>query len=219
MPKLRSRFLLVPVALGLSLGAGACKEEPTTPKLFEEGGVWSLINYDLEGSGDINEVDTMNRRDAFMLQFDDVENVVTAASCVDDSNLEATPANSGCRLSPSTTRWVCRCFGYDFVREQMLFREFNPGDMPPDVSIEGGDDPPADEAGESGGTATGEDDTAVFVSEVPDINSTFNFRPLPDGLFGSNGMTSRYILQTRAASIFQEAFEDPDGREVCEPCI
>ncbi len=215
-----SRLLSIPVVLGLSLGAGACKEEVTTPKLFEEAGVWSVVKYDLEGSGETRDIDNMNRRDAFMIAFDDVEGVVTTASCVDDDNPEATPANSGCRLSASTTRWSCSCYGYDFVREEMLWREFNAGDVPPEVSLEGMDEPPAsDETGTGGGGAGPEGDTSVFVAEVPDINSTYNFRPLPEGIFGSNGMTSRYILEARAGSLIDQVFEDPDGRPTCDPCI
>ncbi|MCA9709314.1 MAG: hypothetical protein KDK70_25955, partial [Myxococcales bacterium] len=114
------------------MAVGACKEDPPTPKLFDETGVWSVISYDLEGSGELTEINTTNRRDAFMLHFDPVERVVTSAACIEPGQNE-TPADSPCLVSASTTEWQCRCFGYDFVREEMLWREFNAGDVPPMV--------------------------------------------------------------------------------------
>lgn len=220
MSTTRTPFPLVLAALGLCLTAGACKEDPPTPKLFEEEGVWSVIRYDLEGSGELRDIDNANRQDAFMLSFDTAEKVVMSASCIETD--ADTAATSPCLLTPSTTRWDCRCFGYDFAREEMLWREFNAGDIPPEVSLSGGGGGAGAEAGsgtagDGGGGADG--DTYVVVGEIMEIASTYNFRPLPEGLFGSDGQASRFILQKRSPAVFQRAFEDPDGRATCEPCV
>ncbi|MEM7154171.1 MAG: hypothetical protein AAF799_15090 [Myxococcota bacterium] len=216
MSKSRSSLHLVPGILGLSLVLGACAGDEETPKLFDEEGVWSVIRYDLEGSGDLKDIDTMNRRDAFMLSFDSAERIVTAAACIGDAN--ETPASSSCLLTPSETDWDCKCYAYDYVGDQMLWHEFQAGDIPPDVSLANVDDsaPADDESG--GGSGAGEDQTIVDLSDIEDVASTFNFLPLPDGLFGSNGVSSRYTFQGRAGSVFDPVFND-DIRETCEPCI
>ncbi|MEX1363289.1 MAG: hypothetical protein AB1Z98_09195 [Nannocystaceae bacterium] len=211
----RRSLFFVSGVLASSLLAGGCKEDPTTPKLFEEAGAWSLIRYDLEGAGDLSDIDVNNRRDAFLLHFDDVERVVTAAACVDDST--DTPANSSCLLTPSSTEWQCACYGYDFVREQMLWREFEPGDLPPEVSLDDIDQDAGMDSGTGGGTPL--EDSLINLAAVPDINSTYTFRPLPEDLFGSNGEDSRYVFEARAGSVFERVYDDPDGRPGCEPCI
>lgn len=212
-------------ALGLCLTAGACNEEQPTPKLFDETGTWSVISYDLEGSGQLTDINNDRRRDAFMLSFDPVAKVVTSAACIEPDNNNITPANSPCTVSASTTEWECRCFGYDFVREQMLWREFNVGDLPPEVTI-GGDNEPMEGGGAdsgtggggSGGPAASGEDVFINVAEIEDVASTFNFRPLPLDLFGSNGESSRYIMQARAPSVFTLALEDTE-RPTCMPCV
>lgn len=208
----RPSFLVLG-ALGLSL-TGACKEDPPTPKLFAEDGAWSVISYDLVGNGNQIEVNDANRRDAFMLSFDSAERVVTTAACV--ASESDTVADSLCLLDPSNTYWDCRCFAYDFVREEMLWREFNAGDIPPDVSLSETEDPAG---GTSGGGGGGEGDTLITVAEITDVNSTYNFRPLPEGVFGSDGMTSRFVLRQRSPAVFARAYEDPDGRPGCSPCV
>lgn len=216
----RNPSILVLGALGLCLAAGACKDDPPTPKLFQEDGVWSVIQYDVEGGGQLREVDNANRRDAFMLSYDSAEKVVTSAACIERDT--DTAANSPCLLTPGTTHWDCRCFGYDFANEEMLWREFNAGDLPPTVSLSEVNEPPAggDGTGTSGGVGGGgESDTYIIVAEIMDVASTYNYRPLPDGLFGSDGETSRFVLQKRAASVFERAYDDPDGRPTCEPCV
>lgn len=216
----RRSTLLVLAALGLTVGA--CQDDPPTPKLFQEDGTWSVIRYDIEGNGELREVDTMTRRDAFMLQYDATEKVVTTAACIetDADNV----SNSLCLINPDDTHWSCRCFGYDFVREEQLWQEFNAGDIPPKVSLSSADDPPA---GDGGGTGTsggdgggggGDNQTFITVGELPDVNSTYSIRPLPEGVFGSDGETSRFVVQKKADSLFERVFEDPD-RAPCTPCI
>jgi hypothetical protein len=120
-------------------------------------------------------------------------------------------------LDPTNTHWDCRCFAYDFEREEMLWQEFNAGDMVPSVSLSGSNDPAGGTTAGDGG-ATGDGQTHITVAEVMDVNSTFNFRPLPEGVFGSDGMTSRFVLQKRADSVFDRAYEDPEGRPGCVEC-
>lgn len=210
--------------LGLCLTAGACKEEPApTPKLFEEAGTWSVIRYDLEGTGELTDINENNRENAFMLSFDPMESVVTGASCVEPGS-GITPSNSPCLISPNTTEWQCRCFAYDFVRDQMLWREFNVGDPPPEVSLDPNNEPMGGSGGGSGGEGGGEgdggvgEDVMISVFEIEGISATFNFLPLPLDLFASNGENSRYILQARAPSIFDIVYEDPE-RPPCSPCV
>lgn len=217
MPMPRRSSLFVLAALGLGLTAGACKDDPPTPKLFQEQGTWSVIRYDLDGA-ELREVDTMTRRDAFMLQFDAAEKVVTAAACIENEGDDV--SSSLCLINPLDTRWDCRCFSYDFVREEQLWREFNPGDIPPEVSLANAEDEPDGGSGSgSAGGGGGGEDTLVNVSEVMDVNSTFNFRPLPEGVFGSDGVVSRFVMQKRADTLFEKVFEDPEGRAPCTPCI
>ncbi len=218
----RSPSFVVLGALGLILSAGACKEDPPTPKLFDEEGAWSVVQYALDG-GELREIDNNNRADAFMLSFDPANRVVTTAACVGPEGDD--PSDSTCLLTPNETEWACSCFAYDFVDQQMLWREFEAGDIPPDVSLSDSE-MSADQGGGSGsgtgGGGGGDDeskDTLINVAEIPDVNSTFNYRPLPLDVFGSDGETSRFIFQARAPSIFDRAFDDPDGRSPCEPCF
>jgi hypothetical protein len=220
MPYRPSLFVLG--ALGLCL-TGACKDDPPPPKLFQEEGVWSVVEYDIEGNGDQMDINDANRRDAFMLSFDSHEKVVTAAACLEDE--DNTVVDAPCLLSPDTTDWSCRCFAYDFVREEMLWREFNAGDPAPAVSLSEADDPPA--SADSGGSGSGgggdggggDSDTLIIVSEREDVASTYNFRPLPTDLFGSDGELSRFVFQKRAGSVFDRVYDDPEGRSPCAPCL
>ena len=219
----RRSTLLVLTALGLGLAAGGCKDDPPTPKLFQERGTWSVVTYDLEGTGTQQDIDVMSRRDSFLIQFDTAEKVVTTAACVETD--ADTVADSLCLINPDDTHWSCRCFGYDFVRDQQLWREFTAGDVPPVVKLSDMDDPNADGGGGDTGTSSGgggggggTGDTIVQVSEIEDVNSTFNFRPLPEDVFGSNGTSSRFVMQKRADSLFDKVFEDPEGRPPCTPC-
>jgi hypothetical protein len=215
MPMLRRPSLSLLAVLGLGLTAGACADDPPPPKLFQEDGTWSVVRYDLTGGGQLREVDVMTRRDAFMLHFDASAKVVTTAACIESPADNV--SNSLCLINPQDTRWDCRCFAYDFVREEQLWQEFNAGDLPPKVSLSSSDDAAAGDS--EGGGGGGDNETYVTVGEVPDVSSTYSFRPLPDGVFGSNGMSSRFIVQKKANSLFDRVFDDPDGRATCTPCI
>lgn len=226
---------LLPLLGAIAL-LSACDKEEETPKLFDEAGAWTLIRYDLEGEGNLRDVDSMNRKDAFMLKFDVENSVVQTAACIDQDGGSVTPSDSPCLLTPTDTEWVCSCFSYAFEVDKMKWREFDAGKTPPIVSFDdGGDTPPAagDDAagtGGTGGTGDGGDgggetgpapgsDFIITVADVADVSATYTFLPLPTGIFGSNGSSSRYIFQARAPSLFDRAFEDVDGRATCEPCI
>ena len=223
--------------------SSGCKEEEPIPKLFEEDGVWALINFDDEGDGNSIDV-TGNRLDigggtaSFMLKFTTAMSVVQTAACVfpgDSSEPEALlPGNTPCGMFDDNTEWRCRCFGYAFEREEMKWVEFTAGDTPPVVTLEdtpaggdggmmtsggsgtGGDDDDDDGGESGGGGADGE--TFVTVSEVPSVNFTYHFRPLPEGVWGSNGTTSLYRMQARVGSVFDTVDDDP-MRQSCTPCI
>ena len=187
-----------------------CKDEPPG-KLFDEEGVWSMLTYDL---GDGQEDITANRKDAFLMKFEPDEGVVTTATCgMETAN---TPRDSVCRLSPSMTGWTCRCFGYAFEEETMQWREFMAGDPPPQFGFEpqGAGDDGGDESGTAGG---GGGDTYVQVSKNATAASTIIFQPLPEDVFGSDGVINRFEFVERAASLMDEVYEDPQG--ACTPCI
>jgi hypothetical protein len=218
-----------------------CKEDPPTPTLFDEAGAWTLTRYDLEGSGDVMPINNNLRENAFMLLFEPEVKVVTTAACVNPVEGEFTPANSSCLLAPSDTQWQCRCFAYAFEEDKMLWREFDAGTIPPEVTFEmmadGGNTPPAggtaaggtgdaggtagggaDAGAETGGTPAGADHQ-ISLAEVADIAGSYTFLTLPLDVFGSNGSTSRFIFQTRSPLLFDRVYEDPDGRPGCTPCI
>jgi len=206
-----------------------CKEEDTTvPTLFDEDGVWALTRYDIEGEGTAN--DLLAHRDAsFLLNFNKADKVVQTASCVfpgtDDDEEKLSPGDTPCGFIDDGTEWQCQCFGYAFEHDEMRWVEFNAGDLPPVVELEaaatgGGAGGSGGESGSGGDTApadTGEG-TLMTVSEVPDVNFTFNFRPLPDGVFDSNGTNSRFVMQARGASTFATVLDDP-MRPSCAPCV
>lgn len=234
MTHARTIHRLLPLLGGLLL-ASACKEEET-PKLFDEAGAWTLTDYNLTGEGAPNEVNAMNRKNAFMLNFDVDAGVVQTAACVDEDMGSTTPANSPCLLTPTDTEWVCHCFAYAFENDKMKWREFDAGAVPPMVTLDdAGNTPPpaADDGGsgdESGGGSGGDGgsddgsapagDALITVAEVANVSSTYTFLPLPTGIFGSNGTNSRFIFRAHAPSLYnQSVFEDPDGRPTCEPCI
>lgn len=216
-----------------------CKEDPPIPTLFEEEGAWSLIRYDLVGDGDVQMLNNSQRENAFMLLFDTSNNVVTAAACVNEAEGQFTPADSSCRLSADDSSWQCSCYGYAFENEKMLWREFEAGGVPPEVSFDemadGGNTPPpatgdAGGSGGSGGATDGGGDAAdggvtptgdfeINLAEASGLAGAYTFLPLPPGLFGSNGTASRFVFQTKSALLFDQVFEDPEGRAGCSPCI
>ena len=208
---------------------GGCKEDEGPGKLFEEDGTWELVQYDI-GDG-LAAVDAQNREEAFMLKFDAGQQVVQTAMCAE--NETQTPTTSLCRLLENETQWFCRCFAYAYEGDRMLWQEFQPGETPPMVTFTddgmsstppatsgGGGDTDTDGGGggETGAAPSG-GGTEITVAPFGMISSTYGFRPLPTGVFGSQGASSNFIFSQKARSKFDQVFEDPDGRPSCTPCI
>ena len=208
---------LVPVlVLGTLMLGSACKKEEEVPTLFDEDGVWSLVRHDALATGLIADVDTMTRRDAFLLRYHADSNVVETAMCGETAT--DTPADSICLISANATWQFCNCFGYAFERSQQIWQEFQAGDMPPDVSF----DESSDEADGASATATGTDGatggdpppgdaTTINLAEVQQVADTYQYRPLPMGIFGSDGLASAYVFQQKAPQLWDMV--------ECAPCI
>jgi hypothetical protein len=223
--------LLYAAASAAILLATACGDDEGPGKLFEEEGSWSLTQYNLDGGG-LNSIDNDVRGDAFMLRFNASEKVVQTAMCGETE--QDTPGNSQCKLIPQDTSWFCHCYAYAYEDDVMVWREFDAGSTPPEVTIDdaspGGSSASASASGTGGDTDTdgGGDDSAgapsgdairIELAALPNISSTYQFRPLPVGIWGSDGSISSYVLQQKAASVFDQALEDPEGRTSCQPCI
>jgi hypothetical protein len=229
---MHATLLPLPCAILLStslLGLAGCSDPPPKP-LFDEEGVWSLVEYDI-GDG-LDDIDTNARKDAFLLKFNHHEKVVSAAACTSEENGERKPDDSPCIISPQTTEWACRCFAYAFQEEVMQWQEFPPGTaMPPKVKFDpdlsnagqmtagAGSDSGGSGSGGSGGGGEGGPITVITTSEVTNRMDTIDFRPLPQMLFGAD-VTSHFIFERRAVTIFDRAYMDDQGRKAyCEPCI
>lgn len=211
-------FSLLCAMLTIAGTLQGCKDDPPG-KLFEEDGVWSMVRYDLgDGSKEVNQT---TRKDAFLLQFIEAENVVTAAACGMPG--EDTPENSVCRLSPGMTAWTCRCFAYAYEESTMQWREFEAGTTPPHFGFE---EPHAgDGGGDGSGTGGGGgEDTYVNLSTIATSSQTFTFQPLPQGVFGGDGTIHSFQFVQKTPSIFtgpamddNAPLIDPEG--ACEPCV
>ena len=224
------RVVFGAVGAALFLGAG-CKDPPPGPtKLFEEDGSYSLKNFDFDGSG-LSEIEPNNREDAFLMRLYAEEQVAQVAMCAESE--EEDPTNSPCRTLATGTSWFCECFSYAYEEDQMLWRRFSAGMTPPMVEFAedsasagasasaSATDTDTDGGGGGGGTA-GIDpaaDTLITLAESAGIKGQYVFAPLPIGVFGSDGVSSQYVFQQLAPSLFDQVFEDPDGRPGCQRCI
>lgn len=216
------------VAMLAATSAISACSDPPPGKLFDEEGAWSVVQYDL-GDG-LEDIMAMTRKDAFMLSFDATANVMTTAACGNEMS-GFTPSDSTCRLSPGTTSWQCSCFSYAFQEEVMQMTEFPAGTTPPEVEfnpdllpgqsgdVGGGSGDSGGESGmgESGGMGGGL--TVLKISAIPERMDTYDFTPLPVGVFGGNGANHHFIVEARSSTTFNEVYDDPDGRGVCEPCF
>jgi hypothetical protein len=219
--RLTPLHLVSVLALGSALPA--CSDPPPG-KLFDEEGAWSVVQYQLDDG--LEDIMAMSRKDAFMLSFDAKANVMTTAACGNEmTGFE--PTNSPCRASPSTTSWQCSCFSYAFQEEIMQMVQFEAGKTPPEVEFNADLLP-----GQSGGTGSGESTsggsggggggtgalTVIKISAIPERADTYDFTPLPVGVFGGNGANHHFIVETRTPARFEEVFDDPDGRAGCKRC-
>jgi len=230
--------ILLSALAAIALFTTGCKDDSGPGKLFDEDGTWELTSYALSGTG-IEQI-SRSRQKRFLMKFDAENQVVQTAMC--SNNDRHGPTDSECD-GFTDSMWICSCFGYDFEEDQMAWLEFEPGATPPMVDV--GEEPDAggDEAGgdtdtdtetetaggsggDEGAAETGDPDDApradgalqITVSERAEVGATFDFSPLPAGVFGSDGVSSRFTFQKKAASVFDVVLEDPD-RPTCQPCI
>lgn len=192
--------------------------------LFNEDGVWEMLESDFSGEG-FTDVDATNREQAMLLKFRSDLGIAQSGFCAESE--EQTAQNSSCRRDIQNTQWFCHCYAYAFEGDRMAWQEFARGEPRPNVSL-----PP--EADTDGEEAQDDDDddsgSAVTISELSEVvgqKDTFIFAPLPAGLFGSDGDSHRFIFQRKADSIFDQVLHSDrqtdiaDGveRPVCEPCV
>ena len=176
----------------------SCNGDPDT-RLFDETGVWAMTHFSLDGAM-LTEVPANTELDAFLLKFDPNRGVVAAAACAQGSGSAAVGVSTCRRATTADDRtWLCRCYAYDYDESTMNWTEFAPGDEPP---MPGG----------GGGTGGEDANTPITLSEFTEVNNSYQFQPMPDGgtlhedgLFESDGMTSRYIFLKRAETLFVES--------------
>lgn len=188
--------------LALPVVLGSCQEEVNT--LFDEEGVWSMIEVDLSGDGLSEVIDT--RENGYMLWFQPSkkgEGIVAAAACVDEGG-NASPESSFCHLDGGST-WQCKCFAYEFEDSSMRWLEYEPGSAPPsDVpDIVGG--------GDTDGTGP----TLVSLAAVEGKAFTYIFQPLPNGLFQATE-SSTFVFQQKSTTTWTNAPTPPASPPDCE---
>lgn len=223
------RTLIRGAFVAAALSTTACADDPGPGKLFEEDGVFELKRFALSGSG-LEEVSGTKAK-TFFLKFDKETDVVQTAMCSNDDIDD--PTNGECN-GFTDSQWFCQCFGYGFEEDQMAWQAFEAGGTPPVVKVGQTEveeeDPTAGDTDTDGGSdGGGEDDGGdepapaggvhqFTVAESAGEAATFDFTPLPAGIFGSDGVASKYVFQKRAPSLFDVVLENED-RPVCSPCI
>ncbi len=200
--RLALRLALPAVALTALLCSTGCKEEDT--RLFDEAGVWALQKYAL-GGGVYTDI-TQIRQNVFLLNFSPGDGVVAAAGCFGTGNEGVD--SSTCTVNQDNAFWECRCFAYEFDKSRMLWQEFTPGEEPPPV-IEPG-------AGDTGGTDGGGASEAVEIT-VAETNAsrTYEFMPLPEDLFNSDGQISKFEFVQRSSSVWEANDVNPEELQAC----
>ncbi|WP_434423485.1 hypothetical protein [Nannocystis pusilla] len=193
---------LVATTCALPVLAGGCKEEPIP--LFDEHGTWVLSLFALEDGNVISDFGSGLRQEKYMIFFDKEAKVVATAACNDSMGEQGLKA-SQCDLTAEQGGYYCRCFEYEYDETEMLWTEFVPKGQPapPEPSEEDID----------AGVVPPKNGVRIQLEEYsPEAyNDTFRYKPLPFGVFDSNGVTSQYVFQGRS-----EAFFDATGcRQVC----
>lgn len=196
-----SRLVATAALLAATATLTACEEEDT--RLFDETGVWALEQYSLDG-GPYTDI-AQNRKNKFLLRFKPDDGVVAAAVCHEE-NTEVDVNGSNC-TNAALAEWTCQCFSYTYDNSRMLWQEFAPGDTPPPVGSGDG------ETDGGGGGAT-----EVLLAAPKGTTSTYEFGPLPAGLFNSDGQASKYIFQIKADSVWTTTDIDMDGVADLEAC-
>jgi hypothetical protein len=181
-----------------ALLASGCKEEPGN--LFDERGVWAIEKYALDG-GVLDDV-PQERKNGFLLNFNPDLGVVAAAGCV--SAESQTIESAICKTNPNAAYWECQCFAYTFEKDRMVWQSFLPGEMPPVV-----EDP----------TVEGSTAFEVLVEEFPALGLSYQFSPIPMGLFDSDGDLAKYVFQQKSLNVWDNP-EVPggDGNPNLEAC-
>lgn len=201
---------LVFSALTLVLGT-SCKEEET--KLFDEEGVWALESYALDGLT-FTQIDQV-RKNTFLLRFSPGDGVVAAANCFASGS--STSVNEAtCTINKNSAEWECRCYAYEFTDSTMVWQEFAPGETPPPVgNPTNNDSGGSDEAGDEGGDGGGAHQITI---EETDSSGTYRYVNLPEGLFDSDGMTSKHVFRIKADSVWTGADIDEDEVNDLDEC-
>lgn len=199
-----SSRLVAPAALLAATAALiGCKEEDT--RLFDEDGVWALDRYALDGGAYVPVAQT--RKNLFLLRFKSEDGVVAAAAC-HEQNTEVNVNGSNCTNEGLST-WTCQCFAYTYDENRMVWQEFAPGDPKPEVGTPGVD-PDTD------GDAVAAQE--IFLSAPAGSTATYEFFPLPAGLFNSDGMVSKYVFQVKADGLWTDTDKNGDGTLDLEAC-
>src|SRR5690606_1086008 len=133
-PRAVARMAGLGLLMGALLGPAGCKDE--TPTLFNESGVWQMLNFDI-GRG-LMKVDEDFRRQAMLLKFKSDMGIVQSAFCAETES--QTAADSTCRIAVELTAWHCHCYAYVFEHDQMAWREFEAGEPRPSVSLADAED-------------------------------------------------------------------------------
>lgn len=172
--------------------ASGCKEEPQD--LFDETGVWSVEKYAIDG-GQLNDV-PQERKNAFQANFNPDLGVVAIGSCFSAANQDIDSAI--CHSNPAAAYWECKCFAYSFSESRMVWQPFEPGQEIPEVG-----DPELEGSGA----------IEVTVEEFPELGRGYMFYQIPEGVFSSDGVVSKFVLQQKSLSIWDES--DPPGLGEC----
>jgi hypothetical protein len=205
-PRLFSpRLVAIAALLAGTAALTGCKEEET--RLFDETGVWALERFSLTG-GPFEDI-SQNRKNRFLLRFNPDDAVVAAAVC-HEQGTTINVQSSNCTNAALST-WTCRCFSYTFDESRMVWQEFEPGTEPPPVGAVGGD-------GETDGGSGGGGAHELFLAAPPDTTATYEFKSLPEGLFNSDGSSSKHVFQQKAVAIWTDVDINGDGTPDLEAC-
>ncbi len=188
---------LVLTFLPLVTATSGCKEEET--RLFDEAGVWALEEYSLAGAG-FQSIDQV-RENRFLLRFSPGDGVVAAASCHAEGSSNGVN-DATCSLNKAISTWDCRCFAYEFDESRMVWQEFAPGDEPSPVG-----DPLIEDSG-----------AHELMVDAANAARTFQYFSLPEGLFDSDGTTSKHVFQIKADNLWTGVDVNEDGVLDLEAC-
>lgn len=187
---LLSRALLTAACAGTVVVVG-CQEEPQ-PLFDEDAGAWVLQLFRLEAGDDIGDFGSTDRTEKYFISYDKAKQIVAAATCNDSSGNQSV-TESLCDLS-GPEGYTCRCFNYEFDQTSMTWTEFKVDGQPPP--------PEPDEEQQGMGALPVGTPYQIALDIYQGYSNTYRYRPLPFGLFDSNGHDSEYVFQLRDKSKF-----------------